>query len=695
MGRVGRVLHGMIILLLLCSSSRGAGPDSVVTALERQDAWLAPSPQAEGWNRYLLSDVLRAELSKEPGEVDRRAIARVLGRYDSGVPSLQHRNFNATRRALASWANVVKVPMAVRWSEQLRSSAPHTAPISEAALRKARYQLRDAANALEQMLAGASPATRDGWKAFLKWSDLQTQLNMGTPNWKTLEGVAVQFYNGHPGLEFPQFVRVREALFKYLYLGTLGANGTGQRSIQSYTNALADALDEYNSKPTTKNAARAAELLDWLNQLDRVPKLAPAIRGAHLMPNVKIRVSEALLSRRFAQSVNEPAPVNENILGTHVRGTSITTGNISTDVVPNRNVARVDIVFRGQTHTKSIGRQKPVTVRSTSVTALEARKPLYLYPTRVTSDPAAARGRTRTTIHSITSDRQVGRKLVERIAWQRANSQKAQAESIASARTARRFERQMDNKSQELLTRAQQTLREQLRGPINRRGLIPEKIRTLSHDDSAIVLATQADRSQFAATSTPPMFCPHDDVVAQVHESAINNTAEKAIAGLTLTDERIAELMQELTGSVPEELQIREEDQPWSIQFDYQQPVTVEFDNQQMTIAVRGRRFTSGERVLDNKVMEMSATYSMKTSPSGVTMVRQGEIDVTFPNNTQSGLRATDRIFKTLMQNKFSELFKEEIQGEGFSLPGRFEELGTIRLNDLSAENGWLSLGWK
>ena len=50
-----------------------------------------------------------------------------------------------------------------------------------------------------------------------------------------------------------------------------------------------------------------------------------------------------------------------------------------------------------------------------------------------------------------------------------------------------------------------------------------------------------------------------------------------------------------------------------------------------------------------------------------------------------------DRVFKTLMEKKFSELFKPEIQGEGFSLPGRFEALGTIRLNDLSAEDGWLS----
>ena len=88
--------------------------------------------------------------------------------------------------------------MAVRWSEQLRSSAAMTPPISDAALQKARRQLWDAANALEQMLAGAAPATRDGWKKFLRWSDLEDQLNTGTPNWKTLEGVAAPILQRTP-----------------------------------------------------------------------------------------------------------------------------------------------------------------------------------------------------------------------------------------------------------------------------------------------------------------------------------------------------------------------------------------------------------------------------------------------------------------------------------------------------------------
>ena len=111
MGRVRRVLHGMISLVLLCSPAHGADiTTSVVSALEKQDAWLASSPQGKGWNDFLLTDALRGELEKRQAHVDRRTIAQVLGRYNSGTPGLSHRIFNATRNALSNWANVVKVP---------------------------------------------------------------------------------------------------------------------------------------------------------------------------------------------------------------------------------------------------------------------------------------------------------------------------------------------------------------------------------------------------------------------------------------------------------------------------------------------------------------------------------------------------------------------------------------------------------
>lgn len=695
MGRALFVLLGIVLIGLPGGTAAAEeSGEKLAQALTQQEAWLSSSDQAGGWNRFLMTDALRSELARGD-DADRRTVARIVGRYGAGLPALKLKRFAATRHHLNQWADHLAVPMTVRWAEQLAAASSSAPPIDAATIERARLELVDSAKALNAMLGSANAATQQGWKTFLRWSDLESQMTTSSPNWKALEGVGAQFFNGHRGLEYPEFVRVRESIRKYLYLGTMGENGKGQKSIKANMQALSQALEKYNQNPSTKAAGDVATLLDWLTQLERVPDLAKQIRAAHAMPNIKIRVAEGLLQRRFSRDVETPMTVNEMILGTHVRGNAVTTGNVTTDIVPNDKVARIDIVFRGATRTRSVGRQSPVTVRSTSSTVLEARKSLYVYPSKVTANPSKATGKTSTTIHSITPDNKLGRRFIGKIAWSRANQQKPQTEAIASRRAERRLERQIDEESQELLTRAQQALREQLRGPINRRGLIPEKIQTRSTDTHVIASFTQANKAQFGATTAPPMFCPHDDVVAQIHESAINNTAEKAIAGLTLTDERIAELSKEVTGSIPEGLQIKDDEPPWSISFDWKQPMTVQFDDQQMTIAIRGRRFTSGEREL-NKVMEMSATYTMETLESGVLMKRQGEVEVTFPTNREGQtLGARERVFRTLMQGKFSEVFKPEIKGDGFSLPGRFENLGRIRLNDLSTENGWLSLGWK
>ena len=692
MGRVQRAL-GLAIVFVSVGFASGDPTTQLYSALDRQENWLTQSSEGVVWQQYLQTPQLREALAAP--SLDRRFLASVLGRYNSNAPGLTEGPFVSTRNALSNLANQAQVPMALRWAEQLRASAPFEAPFTDQAVRDAKYELVDATSALNSFLSQGGYDTQQGWKSFLNWNDLESQLRSDQPDWKALDGVQRKFIDGYPGLEYPPFVRVREALQKYSYVGKLAEGDGGIQSINQYTNALADAIEKYNDEPTTKNAAGLAAILDWLGKIDRDQGLATEVRSAHSRPNLRLRISERFLAKRFYQPIHDSMYVNEMILNTHVRGTATTNGSITADVVPNANGARIDIVFNGNTDTVSVGRQEPVTIRSRSATSLFARKSLFLYPTRIESGPARASGATNTKINSITPDRKLGRRIVEKIAWKKAGEQKPQTEAIAASRAADRLEKKIDEQTQTLLDNARADLNKQYRGEIGQRGLIPEHITTSSLENCVLVHGTQADSSQLSATTDPPSFCLDGDVVAQVHESAVNNTVEKAIAGMTLTDERIVKMMTEMKMEIPAELQIGEDDQPWSISFAWNQPVTVEFDNQMLKVSVRGRRFTRGERVL-NKVMEMSATYTMQTLPTGVELTRQGDVEVTFPTNKEGAqLRASDVVFKTLMEQKFSQLFKPFIKGDGFVLPGEFGSMGRIRLNELSTQDGWLSLGWQ
>ena len=117
-------------------------------------------------------------------------------------------------------------------------------------------------------------------------------------------------------------------------------------------------------------------------------------------------------------------------------------------------------------------------------------------------------------------------------------------------------------------------------------------------------------------------------------------------------------------------------------------------DGDQVVIAIRGRRFTRGEQEVTS-IMQIAATYSIEASEGRVKMVRQGDIDVSYPNKREGErLSIAELTNKTFMTGKFEGLFKQEILGEGLDLPERWTNLEDLKLEFTSTDKGWLSLGW-
>ena len=680
-----------IVFLCLGSATSAESIESVRAALDAQDAWLSTSPKGDAWRRYLESDGLRSQLD-QGSAADKRALARILGRYESGVEGLSSSRFVRTRDELRGWANRLGVPLSLRWASRIRSAAEVAPEISAAELSDARQQLTESTNRLSQFLDSGGLENADAWRDYLQWSSLQEQLAAEETDWDEMDQVVNRFYGGQLGLEYPQFAEVRNDLRRFVFLGKLAEleADAATQNISKQLGSLADAIVKYNDDPTTKNASQVAYLADVLSDLGQVSELTETVLSYHRHPNIQIRVTEDFLRRRFSRPVDETRNVDEMILRTRVRGPAHTTGNITADVIPDPHRARIDILFEGTTQTPSVGRQSPVTIYSHSTTTLMARKPLWLEPRNLLSEPAQATARTSTKIHRIEPDNRLGRRLVEKIAWQRAGSQKSASERIASYRAARRLERQFEQQAGEMLDRVRTTLRDQWRGPLSRRGLLPERIATSSTHDAVIVTAMQADDAQFSANGGPPAFNGKNAFSLQLHESAVNNTIERAIGGVLLTDEKVAEIVESQTGSVPAALQISDDQDPWSIQFDFQQPFTVQFEDQEVTFAIRARQFTSGERKLNS--VEIAAKYAMEVASTGVVLRRRGDIEVEF---LQRLSQPQQIFFRSLLRKKFSGLFTDVIQGEGFSLPGRWRNIGRLRLSEFSTDEGWLSLGWK
>ncbi len=195
-----------------------------------------------------------------------------------------------------------------------------------------------------------------------------------------------------------------------------------------------------------------------------------------------------------------------------------------------------------------------------------------------------------------------------------------------------------------------------------------------------------------AAPSSPPEVAEHQ-LVAQVHETTLLNTAVNAIGGLTVTDERAQQLVKEVTGEVPEELQLKQDEDPWAITFDLQRPLRIEFNKDQVVVALRARRFLRGDQEL-RQTTQIAATYQLGIQNGRARLTRVGDIEVTYPDKDSERLSLTELRNKTFITNKFEGLFKKELGGEGIQLSDRWEKLRDLSLSYISTREGWLTMGW-
>jgi hypothetical protein len=164
------------------------------------------------------------------------------------------------------------------------------------------------------------------------------------------------------------------------------------------------------------------------------------------------------------------------------------------------------------------------------------------------------------------------------------------------------------------------------------------------------------------------------------------------LGDVTLTDERVAEMVKNLTGSVPDELAITPEKDPWSITFTAELPVDVRMDDQGFKIMIRGKRFTRSDQEI-RKVIEISASYKVEQAGDGAKLTRQGDLQVDFVGVPR--LNVSQVAMKTFIRKKFESLLKPEIVTEGLALPNRWKDVGKFRLEQLHCDDGWLALSWR
>lgn len=574
-------------------------------------------------------------------------------------------------------------------------------------LAASRTELATAVRDLEAWLIRSGASKAEGWKKYLRWSDLENIVAQEPPPPAAVATVLDKLTGNATGLENRRMVRVRKAIEQYAKLASAAADPKVQESYAKSLDALMQHVAAYQQNPAAGDDAIAiTRALDWLARHGQATSVQTAVRDQFAQPNLYASVSKRFAAAGMEQDVDQVTGVRENILGTDLHGTARMTGRTTLSLLENPHAATFNILLGGTAVSRNIGYNGPVTVHTTGITSISGSKQLQMTADGLVGYRASANARTNSTIHDICA--RCG--LIEKVAWRRAGEQKAEAQAIASGRAAARVAAQMDREAGGLIAEQNANYREKFVQPLQKRNAFPQVMNFSTTTDRAAVQMLQAGTAGLGAPGAPPEHAGENDIAVRAHESLVVNFGQVALGGEELTDLRLEKLIRDdLKAELPEELRITLPDgtldpdkEPWSIIFAKELPVRARFQDGGLWIALRADGFTRGEgdepgtyKPAITELVEIAAAYKIERTDAGATLRRDGDVQIRFPNREnpdQIGLR--DNATVTFMRRKFRSLFKEEFVGEGLKFKGRWADAGVARLQELNSDKAWLTLGW-
>ena len=568
-------------------------------------------------------------------------------------------------------------------------------PADDAALDAAATSLRQALEPLDRLLARSKSG--EGWRTYLDWPALSAQAATGkAADPRVLRQLEELLNATETGLEMPEFVRVRRAVARYAEVAD-AARGDGAARTNQRLESLGAALRSAAESGRADGLVPVQPILERLTDSGQAAPLVAAVRGMASRPNLLLEIRESLMAQAVNRPVDRVMPVQEMMLGTRIRGTGHTRGDVRLDFVPCENRAAFDLVFSATNISDTRGSQGPVTVCTHGVTKLDARRRLFLDEHTATAGPVQVAADADTSTTGIGVNAAIGQRLIRKVASRKVAETKPQAEAIAEGRARERLRREFQEQTDPAVSQFREQFQSKVRGPLQAEGLYPELLHMSTTDDTLIVTARKSAGVQLAAASLPPSTDPGNVLSARVHETAINNALETRLAGRIFTQDDVVRIARERNAKMPESLGSDPDQQPWAVTFAKHRPVSVSVDDGRVKVMVRGDKFVSGDRSFGG--MDIWATYAIGSSSGGLHLIREGDVQIYPPGFKPGGtekLSMAETSLRRILQKRFDKLFKQVIDLPDLPLQGELAAAGPLPMHQLEARrDGWVVAGWR
>ena len=164
-----------LVLGSLNTASAQSSEARVKVALDEMHAWLGQDQNAPAWKEFLKSEALAAQVQKGRA-VDRTLVREICQLYAGTTPGLDKSRFVAVRQALEAWLQDLSQLRTEELAQAARDAQKHFVPSRGEDVQKARTELVAAIDRLQGFLAKGCKQNLENWKQYLRWSELEAQL---------------------------------------------------------------------------------------------------------------------------------------------------------------------------------------------------------------------------------------------------------------------------------------------------------------------------------------------------------------------------------------------------------------------------------------------------------------------------------------------------------------------------------------
>lgn len=451
---------------------------------------------------------------------------------------------------------------------------------------------------------------------------------------------------------------------------------------------LAALVERYDAKPDARYAAALAQLkqrLQW-SPVAEYQQLAEHLDGHYRGANMRVALSEQLLSRMLPAQRSSFSPVNDSIAGTKVKGRSRTTVKLQTKMIPNDHAWQIALVAKGAVLSKTRSDTWPASVNNSAKMFYEARKTVLIdsQGLRVSRTRATARGRNE--LVGIDTDFDpipILSHLVRDAARRKHKKSRGLAHKQVKAKVVRQAKSRMDRDADPKLRRLEQKFADNILISMEKLALVAEPLEMYTTSDRAIMLLRLANSLQLASNSLRPL-APSDSLASlQLHESVLNN----AIAGLGLEGRRMSalELHHFITSRLGRPEALAPDDLPAraKIEFAPFNAVRVHCRGDQLELVLNIREVAHGRDKIRN--FTVHAHFRPTLNGLDVRLIREGTLQFE-GRNLRTGPRVVlHSVFgKLLRKDQEVRLLKEGLADD--------PRLDGLMVTQLVIDDGWIGL---